>query len=176
MKRLITFIVVILFIFPISIQAQEELSEHLAPLKPFTGKTWKGIFSGKDNDKMTRDVSRWERALNGQAIRIMHSVDDGVYGGESIVMWDPVKESLVFFYFTTAGFFTNGTIKFEDGQFISHEYVTGEKSGITEVIGTGKMLPDGRYLSKSKYLQNGKWVEGHEIFYVEDPDAKVILK
>ncbi|MGD9899137.1 MAG: hypothetical protein AB7T22_08420 [Calditrichaceae bacterium] len=176
MKKLFSFIIAALFIFPCVIHAQTELSGHLKPLEPFVGKTWKGVFANPDKDKMTQDVSRWERALNGQAIRILHSVNDGEYGGESIVMWDPDKESLIFYYFTTAGFFTNGTIKFENGQFISHEYVTGEKSGITEVMGAGKMLPDGRYLSKSKYLQNGKWVEGHEIYYVEDPEAKVIMK
>jgi len=34
------------------------------------------------------DVARWERALNGKAVRILHH-QSRVYGGESIVMWDP---------------------------------------------------------------------------------------
>ena len=64
------------------------------------------------------DVSRWERALNGRAVRILHADNDGVYGGESIIMWDKEKESLVFYSFTTAGFCTHGTMKYENGKFI----------------------------------------------------------
>ena len=80
-----------------------------------------------------------------------------MYGGETIIMWDPQKKSMVFFYFTTAGFFTQGTMKFENGKFISHEYVTGNKQGITEVKAIGEKLPDGRMSSKSQYLKEGKW-------------------
>ena len=99
-----------------------------------------------------------------------------MYGGETIIMWDPQKKSMVFFYFTTAGFFTRGTMKFENSKFISHEYVTGNKQGITEVKAIGEKLPDGRMNSKSQYLKEGKWIDGHQIIYKEDPDAKVIFK
>lgn len=74
--------------------AQENLSEHLAPLKPFIGKTWVGTFNNSSDGKQTIDVSRWERALNGQAVRILHSINNGEYGGESILYWDKEKKSL----------------------------------------------------------------------------------
>jgi hypothetical protein len=91
----------------------EPLNEQLLPLKPFIGKTWRGVLKDSTPEKPMVDVSHWERALNGQAVRVLHSLNNGMYGGETIIMWDPQKESLVFFYFTTAGFFTQGTIKFE---------------------------------------------------------------
>ncbi len=153
--------------------ASESMVEQLLPLKPFLGKTWRGVIKG--STPMV-DVAHWERALNGHAVRILHSLNNGIYGGETIIMWDPQKESLVFFYFTTAGFFTQGTIKFENDKYISHEYVTGNKQGITEVKATGEKLPDGTMHTKSLYLKEGKWVDGHEIIYEEDPNAKVIFK
>lgn len=159
-----------------SATAQEELAEPLKAFKPYIGKTWKGEFANSTPEKPIFDVSRWERALNGQAIRILHSVNNGEYGGETIIFWDKQKASLVFYYFTTAGFFTTGSTKFEDGKMISHEYVTGNQDGVTEVKSIGEFMADGKLLSKSQYLQNGKWVEGHKVTYVEAPEAQVIFK
>lgn len=152
------------------------LNEHLKPLKPFIGKTWRGKSPNADPDKPFEDISRWERALNGQAVRILHSINEGAYGGETLIVWDRKKESLVFYYFTTEGFYTSGTIKMEDGKMISHEIVTGNENGITEVQSVGTILPDGRLHSKSQYLKNGEWVDGHEFIYEEAPAAKVIFK
>ncbi|MDZ7335105.1 MAG: hypothetical protein ONB32_08085 [candidate division KSB1 bacterium] len=152
------------------------VNEHLKPFLPFVGKTWRGEFADSTAKEPMVDISRWELILNGQAIRVMHSLNNGIYGGETIIMWDKEKEKLVFFYFTTAGFYTTGTFTLEGDRFISHEMVTGNQNGITEVKATGELLPDGRMHSKSQYLQNGKWVDGHEIFYKEDPTARVVLK
>ena len=71
------------------------ISEYLKPFEPYIGKTFKGEFSNSIPDKPVYDISHWERALNGNAVRIMHSVNKGEFGGESIVMWDRNKESLI---------------------------------------------------------------------------------
>jgi hypothetical protein len=143
---------------------------------PFTGKTWKGTFKESTPEKPMYDISQWEGILNGQGIRVLHSVNDGEYGGETIIYWDTRKESLVFFYFTTAGFYTSGTMTVEGNQMVSMEQVTGNQSGITEVRSTGEILPDGRMHSKAEYLQNGEWIPGHEIYYVLDTTSRVIFK
>ena len=153
--------------------AQPNLSEPLAPLAPFVGKTWKGEFAESTPAKPMFDVARWERALNGQAVRVLHSVNDGEYGGETIYYWDRDKQQIVFHYFTTAGFFTQGTIEVKDGKITSREAVTGNANGITEVEATSELLPDGRMKAVARYLQNGAWVPGHEILYREDPAAEV---
>ena len=41
---------------------------------------------------------------------------------------------------------------------------------------TINLLSEGGLHTKSEYLQNGKWVDGHEIYYKEAPDAKVLFK
>lgn len=156
--------------------AQVDLSENLAPLAPFVDRTWRGEFVDSTPEKPMFDVSRWERALNGQAIRILHSVNDGEYGGETIIYWNREAQQLTFHYFTTAGFFTQGTMEVTDGKLISHEAVTGNANGITAVEAIGELLPDGRMKSSARYLQNGQWVPGHEILYREDPAAEVRFK
>ncbi|MGH7495481.1 MAG: hypothetical protein ACREOO_24240 [bacterium] len=156
--------------------AQEDLAENLKIFKPFLGKTWRGELNDPGMDKPATDVARWERALNGQAVRVLHSVNNGEYGGESIIVWDKAKKSLVFYYFTTAGFYTSGTMTIENGKFISHEYVTGNTNGISEVKGISEATADGKMVSKSQYLQNGKWVDGHSTVYTEDASAQVLFK
>ena len=153
-----------------------DISEHLKPFEPYFDKTFKGEFSNSTPDKPVYDISRWERALNGNAVRIMHSVNKGEFGGESIVMWDRNKESLISWYFNTAGFYTQARLHFEDNKLISIENVTGNENGITQVKAIIELLPDGELVNSSKYLMNGNWVDGHKIYYKEVPDAKVVFR
>ena len=153
-----------------------ELEPHLLPFKPLVGKTWRGVFPNSKPEKPVVDVSRFETALNGQAVRNLHSINDGDYGGESLMIWDKEKQAVVFYYFTTGGFYTTGTIRLEEGGFTSHEIVKGDGDGIAEVRATFRLLPDGKLHVRSEYLKQGKWVEGRNMDYVEAPDAKVKFK
>ena len=103
-------------------------------------------------------------------------MNDGEYGGESIIMWDIKSESLQSWYFTTAGFYTEATVTFEDKKVVSIEKVTGNQNGITKVKSIVQLLPNGEMHNKSQYFQEGKWIDGHEIYYKEDPEAKIIFK
>jgi len=153
-----------------------DLDPHLAPLKPLTGKTWRGVFPNSTPEKRVVDVSRFEVALNGQAVRSLHSINDGAYGGESLMVWDKDKQSVVFYYFTTGGFYTTGTIQPAESGFTSHEVVKGDADGVTEVKTTFRVVADGRLHVHSEYLKQGKWVEGRDMHYVEAPDAQVKFK
>lgn len=154
----------------------ETLIPELKFFEPFVGKTFRGEFANSTPEKPMFDVSHWERAMNGRAIRILHSVNEGEYGGETIVMWDPESKELRSWYFTTAGFHTEGTFKIDGNRLISVEKVTGNENGITEVKATSELKPEGQLSVKSEYLANGSWVPGHTITYHEAPDAKVVFK
>jgi hypothetical protein len=156
--------------------AAVEMNKHLAPLAPLVGKTWRGTVSPPGAAKPAVDVSRFELALNGQAVRNRHSIDDGAYGGETFIVWEEARQALVYYYFTTAGFYTTGTISVEDGAIVSHEIVKGAAGGIAEVKATSRVLPDGRLHVKSRYLKDGQWQDGRETYYVEDPQAVVRFK
>jgi hypothetical protein len=152
------------------------LDKELEVFRPYLGKTWKGEFKNSTPDKPMVDVSRWERALNGKAVRVMHSVNDGFYGGESIIRWDAEKKALVFYYFTTAGFMTSGTMTVSGAIFTSEEKVTGGSGGITEVRSTTEIRTDGTMVCKAEYLKDGKATGSREVTYKEDAKAEVKWK
>jgi hypothetical protein len=163
---------------PLAATAADELplNPHLEPLRPFLEKTWKGTFNNSKPDKPTIDVKKWERALNGEAVRCLHSVNDGAYGGESLLFWDDQRKIISVYYFTTAGFMTTGTLEFKDGKFIGHEDVKGNADGITEVRSISEILPNGKFHVKAEYLKDGKWTFGREVTYEESPGTEVIFK
>lgn len=152
------------------------LSEPLEPFRPLLGKTWRGEFKKSTPEKPLVDIARWERALNGKAVRVLHSVNNGSYGGETIIQWDAEKKQIIYHYFTTAGFYTTGTMTHADGKFSSHEKVLGNTNDVTAVRATSELRPDGTLLSKAEYLKNGEWTYGREVLYREDPKAEVKFK
>jgi hypothetical protein len=152
------------------------LNEHLAVFQPMLGKTWKGEFANSTAENPVFDVSHWERILNGNGIRITHSVNDGMYGGESILMWDAKANKIAFWYFTTAGFHTEGAFDVDGKSWSSVEQVTGNENGITEVKSTTTLLDNGEMHVKAEYFANGNWTPGHEIHYKPAPDATVVFK
>lgn len=149
----------------------DHLDPHLEPLRTLLGRTFRGEMP--DDGRVAIDISRWERALGGRAVRNLHSVDEGEYGGETIIFWDEDAQAVGAWYFTTAGFRTRATLTFEPGRVVSHERVTGNKNGITEVRGVTEIRPDGTLHTRAEYLKNGEWVPGHSGVYREDPSAEV---
>lgn len=147
---------------------------QLQPFEPYLDRTWKGLV---DPESGVHDVARWERALSNQAVRMLHSVADGAYGGETVVMWDREREEIVYTYFTTAGFYTSGTMQFDaEGRIHSREAVTGNEDGVTEVRAITELLPDGTMRVSTRMLRGGEWEERGAVLYVEDPDAELILR
>jgi len=140
------------------------------------GKTLEGAFVNSETGESAIDVQRWEETLGGKAIRVVHSLNAGEYGGETIIFWDNKKSAVAFYYFTTAGFYTHGTMTFELGVFTAHEVVEGSADGITEVRSSSRMLEDGRVHMKTEFLKDGGWVPGHEVYYAEAPEAEVVFK
>lgn len=177
MKRLKIFVAVLALglNLGVSFAADAPLDEHLEIFRPYLG-TWKGHFKDSTPEKPVIDVATWERALNGKAIRVLHSINDGGYGGESLIFWDAEKKQLVYYYFTTAGFYTTGTTSMVDGKLTNHEKVTGGASGTTEVKSTSQLRPDGSFIAEAQYLKKGKWEPGHSVTYKRAPDAKVVFK
>lgn len=152
-----------------------QLDENLKALEPFLG-SWRGEFKNSTPEKPMIDISLWERALNGKAVRITHSINNGVYGGETIVRWDPEKNAIVYHYFSTADFQTKGTMKLNGKIMECHEVVSGNAGGTTEVKATIELKESDSMQTSSKYLKDGVWEQGHQISYKRAPDAKPAFK
>ncbi|MEY4567711.1 MAG: hypothetical protein RLY14_2681 [Planctomycetota bacterium] len=158
---------------PTSPEEKQELVSELKIFEPLLGKTFRGKFANSTPEKPVYDVSHWERALNGRAVRILHSVNDGEYGGETMMMWNEKEQRITYWYFTTAGFVTQGHFEINGQEWASIEKVTGNKNGITEVKATSTLKKDGSLHVVSKYLKDNAWVPGHEIHYFSTPEAVV---
>jgi len=178
MNTVKAFLFLIIFVSTAVTRAAETqpLDEHLEVLRPLLGKTWRGEFKNSKPDKPTIDVARWERALNGKAVRVVHSINNGSYGGESIIRWDKDSKHVVYHYFTTAGFMTTGTMTVTDGKLTAVEKVSGDANGVTEVRSTTELRPDGTMFIKAEYLKDGQPTGGRETLYKEDPKAEVKFK
>jgi len=156
MKTIIKWLSVWCFCSTFNAAANAELAAELRVFEPYFG-TWQADFPVAEGQPAMQDVSHWARALNGTAVRTLHSINDGLYGGESLIFWDKSKNSLVFYYFTTAGFYTQGTMEMvNDHGFIAYEDVTGNKDGITKVKSTST-LRDGQIIVSTQYLKQEKW-------------------
>ena len=156
-------------------QSGTNFVSQLEPLRPFL-KTWKGHFKNSTPEKPNFDIQKWERALNGRAVRILHSVNNGSYGGETIIAPNPKTSVLEFHYFTTAGFQTRGTIDFDGKKMTTHEEVTGNDQGITKVKASTELLANGKMRVITEYYKQGTWEQGRDMTYEESPGAEVTFR
>ena len=156
-----------------AVPTASQMIPELEPFAPLLDHTWKAVF---DSETGAGDVVRWEPALAGQAIQITHSIADGDYGGVTYVMWDAEAEALAYTYFTTAGFFTRGTMWFDDdGSLQSQEFVTGTADGVTEVRATQELREDGSLRVVTRLLRDGTWEDAGDVIYRPAPGAEIIL-
>lgn len=130
-----------------------------------------------ESSELTGDMQRWEWTDNGKAISIRHALEDGSYGGETIVKEDPDTGDLGFVYVTNAGFTTTGTFKLaDDGRsWTATEIVSGD-SNVLEVESMGHLNTDGTLRTSSRYRTDEGWQDGHGFIYYETFDPLPKLK
>lgn len=142
-----------------------------APFAPMIGKSWRGASTAQPG---IEDVQRWDWAIGGHAVRIVHSVNDGAYAGETLIFRDKDSGAFIFHYFTTGGFHTTGVITPVSKGFEIDEVVHGA-DGIERLRSTTELGGDGIYRVRSSTEQAGAWVEIGGFDYREDPSARVVL-
>jgi len=156
---------------------QQSFAPELKIFEAYLG-TWEAVFKEENGVPTVVDVSKWERALNGKALRTLHSINNGEYGGESIIFFDNKAGTLKFYYFTTADFYTQGRIEVLDNNtFVAYEKVTGESAmsqGISEVKSTSKSNGT-EMIVETSYLKNGKWTKPDTRKYTRS-DKEVLFK
>lgn len=158
-----------------AVAAPPALHPQLEIFRPFLDSHWEGDLTQPGKEKKLIDRSIWSRALNGQAIKTMHSINDGEYGGETMIFWDQQQKKIAYYYFTTAGFYTHGTMTYnpETKSIEALEKVENNAQGITQVRSHSVLEPTGRLQISSEYLQNGEWVKGHSATYKRVPKTEV---
>lgn len=147
-------------------------TDAFAALRPLIGRTWRGEAVGQEG---VEDVARWDWAVGGHAVRVTHSVNGGVYGGETLIFPDKDSGDLIFHYFTTGGFHTTGTIRpLADGGVEIDETVHGA-DGVETLKSRATLGADGVYRTRSLVERDGEWVEFGGFDYRADPAGRVVL-
>ncbi|WP_193408704.1 hypothetical protein [Thalassotalea crassostreae] len=153
---------------------QAVLDPKLAVFSKFVG-TWESVFEWDGDKPEVLDVSKNEVALNGKALRTLHSINQGMYGGESLIFWDKAQQKIIFYYFTTADFYTSGYIEVvDDNQFVAFEDVVGNENGITKVKSTST-YKDNTIKVSTAYFKNGEWTKPESRTYTAS-DKAVVFK
>ena len=160
------------FVLAIAIISAEEhstqtLSEHLIGFDSYVGKTFEGNFISSTKESPMVDVLSFERALNGSALKIIHSVNNGEFEGETMIIWDPKEKGLRSWYFTSAGSLTLQVVEMKGEKFISVEDVSRNQNGITKVKTIIELLHGNKLQKRTKYLMDNLWVDGNDMIYKE---------
>ena len=158
-------IIFILFISGTFLYSDKPISERLRPFEPFLGNRYQGKYSNPQDGRLMDEVQHWERTLNGNAIKMTHTINNGEYGGITIFMFDPEFETLRSWYFDTAGSVKIANINYFNEKIIITEDVTKNRNGITKVKTTLEILDNLMLLKKTKYLMKNLWVDGNEVLY-----------
>ena len=146
--------------------------EHLEALVWLIGPPWVGAVG--DGDDAAKDVSVWMWAVGGHALRNVHAVADGAYGGETLLWWDDEEEAYAFVYVTTGGFTTSGHLRLtDDGALEGVEDVSGAgvAAGVEAVRSTTRRGDDGELVVGVSYLRDREWGPVQERVYTRSPEA-----
>ncbi|WP_298124514.1 hypothetical protein [Brevundimonas sp.] len=143
-----------------------------APFEHLVGKSWRGTGTVQAG---VEDVQRWDWAVGGHAVRVVHSVNGGAYAGETLIFRDRDSGAYVFHYFTSGGFHSTGVMRpTGPGAFEVEETVHG-LDGFPPLRSTIVMGPDGVNRARSFQQEGGQWVEKGGFDYREDASAVPVL-
>lgn len=143
-----------------------------APFTPLIGRTWRGQGVGPDGGRV-EDVARWEWAVGGHAVRVVHAVNGGVYGGETLIVRE--GDGYVFHYFTTGGFHTTGAMTVSASGGLTIEETVHGASTIQRLRSRAELGADGVYRVRTSTEREGAWVEVGGFDYRQDSTGRVTL-
>jgi hypothetical protein len=143
-----------------------------APFEHLIGRSWRGTGTGPE---AVEDIQRWDWAVGGHAVRVVHSVGGGAYAGETLIFRDRDSGAYIYHYFTSGGFHTTGVMRpTGPGAFEAEETVHG-LPGFPPLRSTIIMGADGINRVRGSQLENGNWVEKGGFDYREDPAAVPVM-
>lgn len=130
----------------------------MAPFAPLAGTAWRGEGTAPDGSSVV-DYAVYELILGGRALQATHRLEDGSYGGRTIIFYDEGAKEYVFHYFTTAGFHTTGSLELTEEGFDSIEKVNGHPD-VAEVRASAR-IGDGVITVESETVMKDGAVKEH---------------
>lgn len=143
--------------------------EPMAPFAKLAGRAWRGEGTGPDGKPIV-DIARYEMILGGRAFQSTHRLENGTYGGRTIIFYDEGAKTYVFHYFTTAGFHTIGEIAPTETGFTAVEKVQNHPHYAE--VRSEAIFGDGTIEMRSQHVtHDGDVSDGDGLFYreIDDP-------
>ncbi len=147
--------------------------EPMAPFAKLAGRAWRGEGTGPDG-KPVVDIAKYEMILGGRAFQSTHKLENGTYGGRTIIFFDEGAKTYIFHYFTTAGFHTTGEIVPTETGFTAVEQVQNHPE-FAEVRSEAFYGDKTIRVVSSHVTHDGEESEGEELVYKEIPSDGVLL-
>lgn len=147
--------------------------EPMAPFAKLAGRAWRGEGTGPNGQPLV-DIAKYEMILGGRAFQSTHKLENGTYGGRTIIFYDEGAKKYVFHYFTTAGFHTLGEITPTETGFTAVEQVQNHPE-YAEVRSEAVFGERTIRVVSSHVTHDGKTSEGDELNYEEIEDADAVL-
>ena len=169
-------ILIIFFLIIFQDMQGNDLSKHLLGFEKFLGKRFQGEFYNSTKENPLMDIIYFERILNGEAIRITHSVNHGEYGGEYIIAWNSDKGKIESYYFSTGGEIRVSTVDITNNEISIKEDFSKNKNGIQKVKKIFRLDAEGSLENNVNYMINNMWVKSHEMIYSRNDSAKIIFR
>ena len=151
------------------------LSEKIQGFEVFIGKYFKGETFNSTKTKLISEVIHFKRILNGQAIRIVHSINEGEFGGESIITWNQENNILESVYFSTGGNIKHSMVTLKENTITLVEDVSKNQNSIKKVKTTYYLNSYGQLKKETKYYINNMWIFSHNSNYTESKSSEIIF-
>ncbi len=129
-------------------------AERFAPVGELAGRCWVGrLGEGKG-----RDVQCFDWAIDGRFLRNRHRLTGpgGVYQGETLYGWDPGQGVLRYWYFTSLGGVSEGTVERQGEGWVFRERYRGSE-GEMELRTAFSRDGDDAFSVDTRVLREGRW-------------------
>ncbi|WP_428407042.1 hypothetical protein [Hyphococcus sp.] len=147
--------------------------EPMAPFAKLAGRAWRGEGIGPNGQPVV-DIAKYEMILGGRAFQSTHKLENGSYGGRTIIFFDEGAKRYIFHYFTTAGFHTTGEIVPTETGFTAVEQVQNHPE-FAEVRSEAFYGDKTIRVVSSHVTHDGDASSGEELVYKEIPSKGVLL-
>lgn len=146
-----------------AVAQQTAATDHLQPIRWLAGHTWTADATDLSSRKKTHIESVVSVAPNGSSIQFVTSFD-GKPQYNGFYAWDPATKQIHFWYTSSEGELSQGTVEAEGDGVLQAFTITGVDGKVTPLRSHVKPAADA-YDWNVEVEQSGKWVELIHLHY-----------
>jgi tetratricopeptide (TPR) repeat protein len=131
------------------------LVSELEPLAPLLG-NWIGRFD--DPDETMEIHCTWAPILDGNAVRMVNTIEEAGFVSERTIYFDRAAESMAYVVITNNGYVSRGQMAFEGTLLVDTGSQTSPEGTVRQASGVWELMPDGTLENTGADRVEGRWV------------------